>query len=123
MGDQGPLDPSAARAPPSPPQVPRGWEDRQPHLPQLLREVEGQPVQEQEGLDRTASQGQGREGQDQAARGAVGPEEGEGPHPEGEEGRQEGGGGGAQGGLSWASPIITICCRLLMCHELRDKKK
>merc|ERR1711869_7504 len=56
-------------------------------------------------------------GQDQAARGAVGPEEGEGPHPEGEEGRQEGGRGGAQGGLSWAPPIITICCRLLMCHE------
>merc|ERR1739848_594586 len=89
--DQGPLDPAAARPAPPAAQVPRGREDRQPHLPQLLREVEGEPVQEQEGPHRAAPQSQGREGEDQAARGAVGLEEGEGADSEGEEGREEGG--------------------------------
>merc|ERR1712070_1369934 len=79
---------AAARPAPPAAQVPRGREDR---LPQLLREVEGEPVQEQEGPHRAAPQSQGREGEDQAARGAVGLEEGEGADSEGEEGREEGG--------------------------------
>ena len=48
-GRRGAVDPAPAGVAPPAAEVPRGREDRQPHLPQLLREVEGQPVQEQEG--------------------------------------------------------------------------
>ena len=46
----GSVDPAPAGVAPPAAEVPRGREDRQPHLPQLLREVEGEPVQEQEGI-------------------------------------------------------------------------